>query len=185
NAVNEVTRERAQSFLTDDHIARIVQAYEAFKGEPGFTRVVGLEEIRARDGNLSIPFYVAPNETAKAVKSRNGISLAITLDGWLSSRKSVVESLCSILPDISSMALNETLNGLGTCPLFDRSNWKRVRFGDVVESLNETERDPGEAGIERFIGLEHLEPGSLHIRAWGNVAEGTTVTRPRRAGRVV
>src|SRR4249919_3725428 len=36
NAVNEVTRERAQSFLTDDHIARIVQAYEAFKDEPSF-----------------------------------------------------------------------------------------------------------------------------------------------------
>jgi type I restriction enzyme M protein len=53
NAVNEVTRERAQSFLTDDHIARIVQAYETFTDEPGFTRVVGLEEIRARDGNIN------------------------------------------------------------------------------------------------------------------------------------
>ena len=29
NAVNEVSRERAQSFLTDDHIERIVKAYEA------------------------------------------------------------------------------------------------------------------------------------------------------------
>ena len=80
NAVNEVTRERAQSFLTDDHIERIVQAYEAFTDEPGFTRVVGLEEIRARDGNLSIPLYVAPSETAKAVESRNGTSLAAALD---------------------------------------------------------------------------------------------------------
>jgi type I restriction enzyme M protein len=60
NAVNEVTRERAQSFLTDDHIERIVNAYEKFKDEPGFTRVVTLEEIRAKDGNLSIPLYVAP-----------------------------------------------------------------------------------------------------------------------------
>lgn len=33
------------------------------------------------------------------------------------------------------------------------------------------------AGIERFIGLEHLELGSLHIRAWGNVADGTTFNR--------
>src|SRR5271156_137528 len=36
NAVNEVTRERAQSFLTDDHIERIVQAYEKFTDAPGF-----------------------------------------------------------------------------------------------------------------------------------------------------
>ncbi|MCX6349395.1 MAG: restriction endonuclease subunit S [Candidatus Aureabacteria bacterium] len=70
-------------------------------------------------------------------------------------------------------------------PLFDRSKWQRVRFGDVVENLNETERDPKAAGIERFIGLEHLEPGSLHIRAWGNVADGTTFTRRCRSGQVL
>ena len=81
--------------------------------------------------------------------------------------------------------MHETLNGLETCALFDCSEWKRVRFGDVVESLNETERDPEEAGIDRFIGLEHLEPGSLHIREWGNVADGTTFTRRCRPGQVL
>jgi type I restriction enzyme M protein len=49
-----VTRERAQSFLTDEHIDRIVRAYEKFKNEPGFTRVATLEEIRAQSGNLSL-----------------------------------------------------------------------------------------------------------------------------------
>ncbi len=43
-------------------------------------------------------------------------------------------------------------------PLFDRKGWRRVRFGDVVKSVRETERDPVEAGIERFTGLKHLEP---------------------------
>jgi type I restriction enzyme, S subunit len=70
-------------------------------------------------------------------------------------------------------------------PLFDRSKRQRVRFGDLVENLNETERNPAEAGLERFIGLEHLEPGSLHIRAWGNVADGTTFTRRCRPGQVL
>lgn len=70
-------------------------------------------------------------------------------------------------------------------PLFDRSKWKRVRFGDVVENLNETERDPAGAGIERFIAMEHLEPGSLHIREWGNVADGTTFNRRCRPGQVL
>ena len=55
NAINEVTHERAQSFLTDDHIEHIVKAYQSFKAEPGFTRVASLEEIRAKDGNLSMP----------------------------------------------------------------------------------------------------------------------------------
>jgi len=70
-------------------------------------------------------------------------------------------------------------------PLFDRKGWKRVRFGDVVENLNETERNPAGAGIERFIAMEHLEPGSLHIREWGNVADGTTFNRRCRPGQVL
>ena len=70
-------------------------------------------------------------------------------------------------------------------PLFDRSKWRRVRFGDVVENLNETERNPAAAGIERFIAMEHLEPGSLRIREWGDVAEGTTFNRRCRPGQVL
>src|SRR2546427_6341245 len=62
NAVNEVTRERAQSFLTDDHIERIVKAYERFKDEPGFTRMARLEEIRKQGGNLNISLYVGATE---------------------------------------------------------------------------------------------------------------------------
>jgi len=69
-------------------------------------------------------------------------------------------------------------------PLFDRKGWKKVRFGDVVENVNET-CDPKEAGIERFIAMEHLEPGSLHVREWGNVADGTTFTRRCREGQVL
>ena len=70
-------------------------------------------------------------------------------------------------------------------PLFDRKGWKTVRFGDVVENVNETERAPAQAGIDRLIGLEHLEPGSLHIREWGNMADGTTFTRRCRPGQVL
>jgi type I restriction enzyme S subunit len=69
-------------------------------------------------------------------------------------------------------------------PLFDRKGWKTVRFGEVVENLNET-CDPAEAGLERVIAMEHLEPGSLHVRAWGKVADGTTFTRRCRPGQVL
>jgi len=69
-------------------------------------------------------------------------------------------------------------------PLFNRQNCSRVRFGDVVENLNET-CDPAAAGLKRVIAMEHLEPGSLHIRAWGKVADGTTFTRRCRPGQVL
>jgi type I restriction enzyme S subunit len=59
-----------------------------------------------------------------------------------------------------------------------------VRFGDVVENCNET-CDPAEAGLERFVAMEHLEPGSLHVRNWGNVVDGTTFTRRCGPGQVL
>lgn len=58
-------------------------------------------------------------------------------------------------------------------------------LGDVVDNINETESDPAAAGLDRFIGLEHLEPGSLHIKAWGNVDDGTTFTRRCRPGQTL
>ncbi|MCP5558050.1 MAG: N-6 DNA methylase [Verrucomicrobiaceae bacterium] len=51
------SRERAQSFLTDEHLQRLVRASQDFQDEPSFTRVVPMEEIRAKEGNLSIPLY--------------------------------------------------------------------------------------------------------------------------------
>jgi len=58
DAVNEVTRERAQSFLTDDHIDRIVQTFRSFESEDGFAAVEIRGEIAERNSNLSIPLYV-------------------------------------------------------------------------------------------------------------------------------
>lgn len=70
-------------------------------------------------------------------------------------------------------------------PLFDRKGWKKVRFGDVVDLVNETCREPEAEGITRFIGLEHLEPGSLHIKTWGEIADGTTFNKRCRVGQVL
>ncbi|MBT5318732.1 MAG: hypothetical protein HOL45_02405, partial [Chloroflexi bacterium] len=40
-------------------------------------------------------------------------------------------------------------------------------------------------GIDRYVGLEHLEPGDLKIRSWGDVADGTTFTSVFRPGQVL
>lgn len=66
-----------------------------------------------------------------------------------------------------------------------RDGWTRVRFGDVVRLSKERCADPEAAGIDRYVGLEHLEPGDLRIRAWGNVADGVTFTNRFRPGQVL
>ena len=98
NAVGEVTRERAQSFLTDGHIERIVRVYERFRDEPGLARVVPVEEIRAREGNLSIPLYVAPPVLVDSSSSEEGdTALSTALAGWLESSGQVRRSLSALL----------------------------------------------------------------------------------------
>lgn len=89
--------------------------------------------------------------------------------------------MTSAQPPLSALRPNPNWASL---PLFDRMGWKRVRFGDVVENCAET-CDPAEAGLDRFVAMEHLEPGSLHVRSWGNVADGTTFTRRCRPGQVL
>jgi len=188
NAVNEVIRERAQSFLTLEHVEHIVNACNNFKDETDFACVATLEEIRAQDSSLSIPLYVTSTQSAGFVLDKEETTyriddISLALSAWLTSRKNVADSLHSILPDISSV--DETLNKPKTCAILDRSTWQHVCFGDLVQNMNETERNPAERGIERFIGLEHMEPGSLHIRSWGNVSDGTTFVRRCRLGQVL
>jgi type I restriction enzyme S subunit len=89
--------------------------------------------------------------------------------------------MTATLPSLANLKPNPAWASL---PLFDRTGWKRVRFGEVVENCAET-CDPAEAGLERFVAMEHLEPGSLHVRSWGNVMDGTTFTRRCRPGQVL
>jgi type I restriction enzyme, S subunit len=67
----------------------------------------------------------------------------------------------------------------------DKKGWKKVCFGDVCRNVNETEKYPLENGIDRYVGLEHIETGNLHIRCWGMISEGTTFTKKFSAGHVL
>jgi type I restriction enzyme S subunit len=45
--------------------------------------------------------------------------------------------------------------------------WRTVRFDAMAEIVNDRVDDPAEAGVEYYVGLEHLDPESLKIRRWG------------------
>jgi len=82
DAVNEVTRERSErsmSYLKPEHQQRIANAYHAFKDVEGFARVASLADVRANDGNLSIPLYVRGKSLSdeKGEYATNGLKTAI------------------------------------------------------------------------------------------------------------
>lgn len=83
DALNEVTRERAQSFLKAEHQQSILTAYKAFSDVPGFAKVATLAEIAAQADNLSIPFYVKRLVAAPATQGNgDAVTLRSVWDQW-------------------------------------------------------------------------------------------------------
>jgi restriction endonuclease S subunit len=66
-----------------------------------------------------------------------------------------------------------------------KPGWTRVKFGDVVRLNTDRIADPTAASIERYVGLEHIEPEDLRIRRWVLVAEGITFTSYFKPGQTL
>lgn len=58
-----------------------------------------------------------------------------------------------------------------------KSGWTLVKFGEVVKNANLVERDPEANGVEKIVGLEHIDPENLHILRWNSIEDGTSFTR--------
>lgn len=93
NAVNEVTRERAQSFLTDDHIDKIVDAYRKFEDVDGFAKVADINEVTEKGNNLSIPLYVRSVAGNGNGAEKDDISLDQAIKDWQKSSKVLRKSM--------------------------------------------------------------------------------------------
>lgn len=61
NAVNEVTRKNAQSYLEDRHIRKIADAYEKFESDGEITKKVSIRDIEKNDFSLNLTLYIPVN----------------------------------------------------------------------------------------------------------------------------
>lgn len=48
-----------------------------------------------------------------------------------------------------------------------KPDWRVVRFDEIAENITDRVDDPSQAGVDRYVGLEHLDPESLKISRWG------------------
>lgn len=62
NAVNEVHKERSESWLEKEHIAKIVDAYRHYRDVEAFAKVATKEQVLNNAGNLSIRLYTSLEE---------------------------------------------------------------------------------------------------------------------------
>ncbi len=186
NAVNEVTRERAQSFLTEEHQSRILHAYRSDSDISGLSRHVAIGEIRSNNGSLSIPLYFGSANVVQDEPHKTKSTLDAILSDFLKCSEGLKSELRKILSGLSQHST--ALNVKEEKPLHEliaaRTGWTRVRFGDVVENCSDTGKGLG-SSPSRYIGLEHIVPGSLLIGSFGDTSDGTTFTKTCKPGQVL
>ena len=73
NAVNNVSRERTTSYLSESDQNEILDAYKSYKSNIGFTSLNTCEEIKKNEYSLSIPMYVSKS-------TEENLDLKITLN---------------------------------------------------------------------------------------------------------
>ena len=82
NAIDEVERKNAQSYLEDKHIRKIAKAYSDYATVDGFAKVATIQDIAENNFSLSIPLYVKAPEKEGEIDTR---SVQEHYDGWRAS----------------------------------------------------------------------------------------------------
>ncbi len=101
DAVSEVARERAVSFLRPEHQDRIENAYRAFGDEDGFAKVATSEEIAGQGYSLSIPLYV--KRTTATTNPETASSLTDVWAAWESSGREFWSEMDPMLETLDAL----------------------------------------------------------------------------------
>jgi type I restriction enzyme M protein len=94
NAINEVAREQAQSFLRESHQTKILDAYRGFIDIDQFAAVGTLDQIADKSFSLAIPRYVAG---AKAADSGERIDVTDALADWQAAAEASDDAIADVL----------------------------------------------------------------------------------------
>ncbi|MEH6539944.1 type I restriction-modification system subunit M [Halopseudomonas sp.] len=108
DALNEVTRERAQSFLKPEHQQRILEAFRAFAPIEGFAAVATLDQIASNGANLSIPFYVRRvSGSANGNGTNEAVSLRAAWGQWQSDGRAFWQQMDALVETLDGLEVEE------------------------------------------------------------------------------
>ncbi|MEI3500131.1 MAG: class I SAM-dependent DNA methyltransferase [Anaerovoracaceae bacterium] len=82
NAVNEVERKNAQSYLDEQHINKIATAYSNYTDDGDFAKLATIHDIEQNNFSLSIPLYVKHEVKEDEIGTR---TVQECYDSWLAS----------------------------------------------------------------------------------------------------
>lgn len=93
NAVNEVVRKNAESYLTVEHISKIRNAYFEHKDVEDFCKIVANKDVLKKGGSLNISLYVAP----KLVATFEMLSFDESIRKWNNAAQTAHECYTTLL----------------------------------------------------------------------------------------
>ncbi|OIO44482.1 MAG: DNA methyltransferase [Candidatus Pacebacteria bacterium CG1_02_43_31] len=91
NAVNEVKAETGTSYLKDEHIEKIGNAYHEYKDIEGFAKIVDKDELQTQSWNLNISLYVSNYKMKVSTDKQEDLSEL--LSQWVDSSRDLKVSL--------------------------------------------------------------------------------------------
>lgn len=95
NAINEVTRKNAESYLENEHIRNIVQAYDKGKNIDSLCKLVSYKDIENNNFDLTISLYV---HTETCNEHTNApIDLATSIINWQKDHNLVNDSIKGLI----------------------------------------------------------------------------------------
>jgi type I restriction enzyme, S subunit len=57
------------------------------------------------------------------------------------------------------------------------TGWQLVKLADIAYEVSDRVENPSQSGLAHFVGLEHLESGSLTVRQWGDTDDVTSAMK--------
>lgn len=58
---------------------------------------------------------------------------------------------------------------------FDKTDWKPVKLSDVVVKKEENDKENAQNRFDRFLKVEHMDAGTLHIKRWSSQEAGDEI----------
>ena len=148
---------KSQAYLFKEDIDKIMTAFETDSSIDGFSAIVENSEIMLNYGNLNIKLYVK-SDSKDDIVSTNDINES--LSELSLAQKGIAESLSEL---ISKKATEDTLLPEFPEELLNKSNWIKVRLGDVASEYSERVDNPSESEFDVFIGSNCIDQYDFQI----------------------
>ena len=91
NAIKEVTRKNAESYLEEEHIRKIVHAYNKAENISSFCKLASCKEIENKNYDLTISRYVHPEDNLNV--DTDSIDSATCIKIWQDAHRTTNESI--------------------------------------------------------------------------------------------